>query len=683
MSLPAPAWLSRACNSPGFYLSIALALWLAGVALSLGGLAGLGLWPRVIIGLLLLLLPGACLFALLPARQDWDLIDLAGYGFAFSMALMTTLGLLTRSLAMSIDALELIWHLLSLLALAAVVLKRRALPARKLKLPAPTLVLLLILLIQVALYAHASVFATGSPRDQYRNQAAINGFLREQPLGWQEPYYESGNPIADRMILTYWVLAQALLVELSGAPILLARYLITPFVMLMSVAALYIFARNLGHGRRAALVFVCLGLLAFSLLADVDTQAGTRFFVRAQLDKVVAAFALAPIAISSAWLFARSRTGPAGLAFVASLLATCCVHAIIGAFAVAVIMLWCLIRFVCAAHDRRMTVIIALLALLLLTPLIILRLATTETTIYNFDSVNESETKRMIVYAAANPLNNGEKFYAISPLAAGQLTYLLLPLALLCLFARRKEERSQLILAYVIALALGLLPITAWIYGRLVSFNHVLRILWLFPYGYALGFVLETGWQLLCRRSAGLGRMAERLGVDKLHIALAGIAMALSLHFLAANPRVDFSRDIATATRASQDLLEIAAIIDARHDDRVWIAASEKLREPLLAAHWKVISLSRYSPERMSYYSRLPIADMIAQTNDNMRLYDSDVPLADKLAVIERYGIDYLLFAHRYARTVDALYQSDKQRFELLFAGETMRLARVHPAAGG
>ena len=151
--------------------------------------------------------------------------------------------------------------------------------------------MLLILLIQVALYAHASVFATGSPKDQYRNQAAINGFLREQPLGWQEPYYESGNPIADRMILTYWVLAQALLVELSGAPILLARYLITPFVMLMSVAALYIFARNLGHGRRAALVFVCLGLLAFSLLADVDTQAGTRFFVRAQLDKVAAAFA--------------------------------------------------------------------------------------------------------------------------------------------------------------------------------------------------------------------------------------------------------------------------------------------------------------------------------------------------------------------------------------------------------
>ena len=90
-----------------------------------------------------------------------------------------------------------------------------------------------------------------------------------------------------------------------------------------------------------------------------------------------------------------------------------------------------------------MTVIIALLALLLLTPLIILRLATTETTIYNFDSVNESETKRMIVYAAANPLNNGEKFYAISPLAAGQLTYLLLPLALLCLFARRKRKAAS------------------------------------------------------------------------------------------------------------------------------------------------------------------------------------------------------------------------------------------------
>lgn len=635
------------------------------------------------IGLLVFLLPGGLLFVLLPARADWDLIDVAGYGFAFSCALITILGLITRTLALSIEAVAFLWFLLAILGFAAAFFRLRSLPRLALRMAPPTAALLAIAVIPVALYAHASVFATGSPKDQYRNHAAINGFLREQPLGWQEPYYETGYPIADRMYLTYWVLAQALIVKVSGASILLARYMINPFVMLMSVAALYIFARNLRHCRASSLVFVCLALLAFSLLADVDTQAGTRFFVRAQLDKVVAAFALAPIAISSAFLARRERHWRTGLAFGLSLLATCCVHAIMGAFAVGVVILFCFIRFVCQASERGAVTRIALLSLALLLPLIVLRLGTAETSIYNFSSVDETETKRMIVYDAPNPLNNGEKFYAISPLAAGQLSYLLTPLVFLCAVARRRDARSHLMLAFAIAVTVGLLPITAWIYGRLVSFNHVLRILWLFPYGYAIGFVGQTAWTLLCRHYAPGARWSRRANPDALRLVMACLALALTLRFMAGNPRFDFSRDIAGVADGDRDLLAIAALIDARHAERVWIAASEKHRERILALGWKVISLSRYSPERMAYYSNLPIADALAQTEDNLRLYHSDAPVADKLAIINRYGIDYLLFAPQYARQVDALYQTDKQRFELAYSGETMRLVRVHETSSG
>ena len=137
--------------------------------------------------------------------------------------------------------------------------------------------LLAIILILVALYAHSSIFATSTTDDQNRHHAAVNGFLRDEPLGWSEPYYETGNAIADRMYLTYWVLAQALVVEISDVPILLARYLINPFVMIMAVAGMYVFARNLGHRRQTSLIYIILGLLAYSLVTDMGPQPGSQF----------------------------------------------------------------------------------------------------------------------------------------------------------------------------------------------------------------------------------------------------------------------------------------------------------------------------------------------------------------------------------------------------------------------
>ena len=675
--------LGRAFLLPRIAMSLGLFVLLASAAMSLGAVADWSPWLRVLLALICFMLPGGFIFALVPARRDWDLIDFAGYGFAFSLALMTGLGLLTRTLALSIDAVELIWLLLALLGFCAVGWRLRGLERPRLSVHAPTMILLAIVLVQVAVYAHGSIFAAASPKDQYRNQAAINGFLRDEPLGWQEPYYETGNLIADRMALTYWVLAQALAAELSGVPILLARYMINPFVMLMSVAALYIFARNLRHGRASALVCLSLGLLAFSLLADVDTQAGTRFFVRAQLDKVVAAFALAPIAISSACLCANSRDWRAWLAFALVLFATCSVHSIIGGFAVCVIALYCLIQFIMEAEQRRNIALLGLLSLAILGPAILLRLGASETTIYSFGSVDEGEPKRIIVYDAANPLNQGEKLYAISPLAAGALTYLLLPIVFITVAGRRLDARSRLMLAFVIAAAIGIVPITAWIYGRLVSVNHVLRILWLLPYGYMLAYVAETGWTLLRKSYPPAGRWAGRVGADRMLVVLAGLSCALCLYQLSINPRMDLSRDIASAASGNRELLEIAEYIDSRHDDRVWVAASDKHRERILALHWKVISLSRYSPERMAYYSNLSLEQAIAQTEANIRLYDSGAPVEQRLAIIERYRIDYLLYTPEFARAVDHLYQTDKRRFEQVYTGDTLRLVRVHPAANG
>ena len=665
---------------PGAIIATAGVIIVAGLLLKLSDASALSPWLRVIIGLLIFLTPGSLLFALLPARDSWDLIDLVGYGFAFSIALITALGLITRTLSLSIDHVVAIWFLLALLCLAAVH-KRfwRALP-HNLKPGWPCAGLIAIIVVQVSLIGHGSIFATSTTDDQNRHHAVVNGFLRDEPLGWREPYFESGNHIADRMYLTYWVLAQALVVDISGVPILLTRYLINPFAVIMAVAAMYIFARNLGHDRRTSLFYVVLGLMALSVLTEVGRQAGSQLFVRGLLDKIVAAFALAPIAVSSAYLCATRRSRGAFAAFALSFAATASVHAIAGGFAACIIGFWCILRLLSERHDWKSTLQIGLLTLVLFTPSILVRLTTVGSTIYNFAEFSGTPTAKLIVIDAINPLDYGNNFYAINPNIVGELTYALVAIGVVGLFVRGEGSHThhKFVFAAALAVAIGLLPYTAWIYGRLVSIDHVNRVLWLLPYGYLLGYALNIADLLLKRYIPDLRHGVFRTDSAR-WVILAG---AGSLIITMTSVRMDLGRDISSASRDDAELLDIAEYLDARHDERVWIAASDGYSERVIAMHWKVISLARFSPQRMSYYSNLPLEDMRAQSEANSRLYKADVPAEQKMAILDRFGIDYLLFSDNYAWMVDALYQLDKQRIELVYSGEVLRLVRVHERTG-
>ncbi|MDE2638502.1 MAG: hypothetical protein OXI30_19215, partial [Chloroflexota bacterium] len=66
---------------PHLYLLLSGLVLLAGASLSIGGANIFGIWPRVVVGLLVLLLPGCYLFVLFSTREDWDLADVIGYGF--------------------------------------------------------------------------------------------------------------------------------------------------------------------------------------------------------------------------------------------------------------------------------------------------------------------------------------------------------------------------------------------------------------------------------------------------------------------------------------------------------------------------------------------------------------------------------------------------------------------------
>ncbi len=642
---------------PPIYLLLSGLILIAGASLSLGGSGIFGIWPRVIIGLLVFLLPGCYLFALAPTRDDWDLIDVIGYGFAYSLALTTILGLIMRTLAWSISTVEFVWFLLAFCGFGAVTFKTKYWRSLKIQLPATHsqfYLLSAIALSLLALYAHASISLVSLGDDQRRHHGAIHGLLRSEPLGWTEPYYESGNRIGDQDYLTYWILAQALVVEISDVHILLVRYLVNPFVVTMSAAAMYIFARNLGHSRKHSLCVVIVGLLALSTISWKGKLAGNMLIVHAQLDKVLASFAVAPVAISSAWLYAESGNRRALWGFGLSYLACAFVHSVIGGFALCIIGFWCLLQYFHNRGGRKQIYQIALLAMILFSPSILLRLISMQPTI--------------------TPLGSGGWYYGIHPERTGLLTYLVFAIGGVCALARR-DARSKLLLSFLFVIGIGLLPLTAWIYRILLPDFQIRRVVWIMPYGYMIVFIFGTVWRAISWRNS-----LQRLSLGRLRLSLLILAFPIAGYFLQFHSRADFNNDFGQVPEEISELLEIAEYIDSHHDNRVWIGASlgEDLRNQAIGLHWKVISLSRFSAERMAYYSNLPLEQTAMQRLDNFRLYDAAVPVEEKLAIIDRYAIDYLLFTKQYAWMVDALYQTDKQRFELVYSGETLRLVRVH-----
>lgn len=677
MTLRSVGSFNRTIHLPHLYLLASALILIAGIALSLGDFASVSPWPRIIVGLLVFLLPGGYLFVLIPPRDSWDLIDVIGFGFAFSIALITVLGFITRTLALSIDTVEFIWYLLAILGFAATALRTRSMQSRPKRFNAPALILLTIVVLQAALYTRVSLFAAPSKGDRDRHHAETNSFLGDEALGWTEPYFDTGNVIADRMYLTYWTLAKALIVEISGVPILISRYFIQPYVLIVAVAAMYVFARNLGHRRRTSLTIVILGLFAFSLLVGNRDQPATHFLGELILDKAVVGFALAPVAISSAFLCFRSGRRRAYAGFTISMFATTCVHSLVAGFAVGIIGIWCLIQLVADKDRRRRTFLIGALTLAVFSPAIVLRATTGDSTIYNFGtSTTKISTNKILVLDWVNPLDAQNRAYAINPVTAGGLTYLLLPLTLLAIGIRRADDRGKFLAAHALAAAIGLIPIAASVYGHLVSVNHIIRVLWLVPYGYMLYYVLFaclTGLRCMVRR---IDTIVAGIDKNRCLIAMSIVALSFTAFFMHRNGALLSARSF-EVLRDDLESLAIAEYIEANHDDRVWVAASPRYRRRVVSISWQAISLSRYSIERMSYYSRIPAEQAALQESDNFRLYQADVSVADKLDIIERYGLDYLLFDKKYAWMIDSLYQHDKTRFELVFSGETMRLVRI------
>jgi len=563
-----------------------------------------------------------------------------------------------------------------ILGLTAFLFRMKNRSARLAKFSTSSKELLAIILVQVLLFAYSGVYSGISIHsDQSTYNAEVTNFLREEPLDWLEIYYDTGNLISDRFYLSYWTLAQSFIVNASGVHILQAQFMINSLMILLTAAAIYIFSRNLGHKPETAFIIVVLSLLCYSVLTENTHQAGSQFFLRPIQGKLVAGFILAPITVSTAYICAVSRRRFAYIGFALSFLSMMLTHVMMAGFALVAIGIWCLVRLVWDKQGRLNAMVIGLIAAVIFSPAVFLRL-NTDTSIYNYGDETVSAFHKVLV-------DEESGFYVIHPNVAGALTYILLlsVLAAIVLRVRMRQpfnNESMFMLALALTAGIGLVPYTAWIYGRLVSIPHIVRVLWLLPYGYMLSFVWQTGWDALRSYAPRIRDKTKWLQQDKAVISCLGLTILVTVILLNVHRDIVFFTNVSYVIDEKKELLEIAEYIESNHDERVWIMGSPGYRNVIPSISSKAITLSHFHVVRMVSFSGISEDQAAMQKDDNFRFFDRYVSLEEKMAIINKYDIDYLLFDPKYSWMVDMLFGFEAGRFELVYGQDSVKLVKIN-----
>lgn len=634
----------------------------------------LQLWLSVALAFTLFVLPGGLLIT---AAQGWLPLCLprfVSYGFATSLALISLIGILARSLHWTFDGLLLFWLCLtaaSILVFVFKVRRQRIIGGR----PAlETLFLILIILITLSLFAYSGMHLQPLRNDQHILNSLTLAFQDGAPLDWQEWFYDSGERISSRHYLAYWELAKALVSAISGQHILRVDFIINSLLMLVAVCAVHTFARDLGASPRTAWLIVLLHLCCYALLLGGIRQPGAQFVWRVLEDKLVAAFVVAPLALSAAHRAYVMPSRQAYAAFFLSFLALLFAHVMMAGFVLIAIVIGFAPRLFTTSTQRRSSALaILLMALLVFSPGIVFRLQIdSAASAWNFGSEPIRTNRDVLTINRRNPLT-GETLYAINPSAVGTLSYGLLALVVLSAAFRRCDKRSWLLVALAMTACVGLLPFTAWLYGRLVSVAHMMRVMWILPYGYMLYFVLVALWGRLRARVPFPHEQLRKAAL----VGTAALTLLSSAHFLIVLRGMDFSLDVAAVIESRQDWIALGEFLDAQHEARVRFLSSPDRRNQVLSSSYKAIALSRYHVQRMVLYSNMPVEEAQQRSYDHLRFWKDDAPLQERLAILEKNDINYLLYTADYDGIVQELMAADNLAIELVMEMELFRLART------
>ncbi len=614
------------------------------------------LWFRLGIALILFIAPGMCVFGLLASRSAFTFSHIT-FGFVISHLILAMLGTAGRLFHYSFETVKFIMAAIgtvSLILYLRLVLQKgirfQIQPLRKNELLTVTLIIL------AALAATLIVIQRVITDDDLTYLAYLTNWQHSPRLDFNDVILGVPEPVHPRFWIMSAPFAQALLANLSNIPgILLLNGYYEPFLVFISVSGWYELARTLKFSPRAAGASVILQL-AFLLLLSEYLHPGAPFYTQLSADKATAAFILAPVFFQSlVWSIEHPSKRHLIILLLTGVSLTL-MHPVILAYSAFIAGMLILLSGKKTPPARKFILITFLTALLL--PHVALRFVNTpsqgEIPYTVQDILLQGRLESMIQrwgdtpFYGFNPsildmkLPFAEKTPIPQPLAArGWLVFPFLAAA----FAL-KEVKTKPSAAFILAcFLLGILvwfPITGWGVGYFLSAWMLERALWLFPFGLSAVYALLKIRDLLkARLLLDRTTSASPLPSTWLLLTIAFLTLGIFFLYMRENNLPDLEKFSAKSQRYS-GLATAGQQLDRLIANQAYVAGSERLNDliPAVSFKSKLITFRIAQPSSMSYF---PESQRLERIADMQRLFSKESAPQDKMAIIEKYDIQFLL----------------------------------------
>lgn len=631
---------------------------------------------RVAIAFLFVLIPGGITGYGLSGGKRWSWIRFVGVGLPISIAYMGILGILARTLHLTISHMSFIWYVMSITGILFVAYRVQLPSDHKthLRPEKVTLFYSVIALVIVLMFTVVAPFTMHKTNDILLHDAEVTYFASDQPIDWNEIYFETGNRISDRISLAYWRVTQALMVHLIDVHILTTQLYVSSMLMIFGACSIYVMARLFDHSIQTSVFIVILHYLIFAVLTQVDRQAGDEILTRFIQDKVLAGIGLSPIIYGICYRISQQPTRKLYLLLVLVLFGAIFTHPILAGFAIAVVGLWMLTNSL-INRKLRPYLLISLTCILVFSPIAVVRFTTDLEFNFGDDKVDTEDIRTWS--------NEDGSLYAAPPEIVSSVTYVLVfVIGVASLIRFRQGDHERLHLAYVLIVAVGLIPYTAWIYGKIVSVYHVYRVVWIIPYGYAVWYALSAfasfADNLLPAHSVKLRHYGSILlvAVAPLFVAsqLARPMEKLPLHLHLIN--------------INNELIEIGAYLESQTpaDERVVVLGDYYLR---FRDYVAVIShvaqpVSLCEVRCLMNFTSISEQDASDRLKKTVRFFSGEHDNARRLETIETYKVDYIIY-HRdpTQKQLDELFDEYPEVFQQVFETQTFVVVHVNKSVWG
>jgi len=618
----------------------------------------LSMWLRLGIALIILIVPGFCIYGLIQdASSSW--LNQITFGFVISHLILAVFGTLGRLLHFPFTFVKHGVMTLSLILLLLYVIPRLA----SFKFPRFEistiwnmasfwpLVLMVVLAGQMTIQRVLS-------DDDLTYLAFLTNWQKSSALNFNDVFFGAEKLASVRFWLVSTPFSQAFLAELSGlSGIFIVGGYYEPFLAALSLFSIYELAKTLGLSRFKAMGAVVFQVVFLSLLAEY-LHPGAPFFRQLSVDKATATFIVIPVFLQSIVWYLREPIRKNIILVTLTGLSLMMMHPVALVYAIMVAGL--VTVFGLDQANLRARIGLLILLVLVMSPQIALRFVKSDALAAIPFSVEETSTgiESMI------SVWGDTKFYGYNPaILAMQIPYaerlpvatfilqfawLIFPIsgAAFALKHIRHDSLSQYMLACFLLGALAGIPFTGWLLGSLVSAWMLERTLWLYPFGIGMIFFL-TALDDMIGLTDGLTKWMQPLHaktkIDSPHWLLATLTIfsAASLLLVMCQQNLpDVARFTSNAQRY-KEFTQIGKFMDAHTLNQTIAVGTDRLNDyiPAITSKAKLISYRPSDPSYPYFYSP---EERNQRMQDRQFIFSRDLAVEARLALIRKYNIKFL-----------------------------------------